>query len=341
MVGGELSGNGDVLIDKVLPIEEAQAGALTFLSNPKYISHLYSTGASAVLINKDFEPENNGHPTLIKVDDVYSCFSILLERYTKNGHSDKVGIEEGAIVREGATHGKNVYIGGGAYVAKGCKLGNNVKIFPGVILGDNVEIGNNTIIHAGAKIYAECKIGNDCIIHSGAVIGSDGFGFAPQKDGSYMKMPQTGNVLVEDNVEIGANTTIDRATLKSTVIKKGAKLDNLIQIAHNVEIGENTVIAAQAGISGSTKIGTNCVIAGQVGIVGHLKIADNTRFGAKTGVNKSIATTGTDWMGIPALPYKESLQAMVISKKLPELYKQIQKLQQEVEELKQQNKISG
>ncbi|MEX0967806.1 MAG: UDP-3-O-(3-hydroxymyristoyl)glucosamine N-acyltransferase [Bacteroidia bacterium] len=338
MVDGEWEGDHEVLISSFAPIEEAKKGDITFLSNQKYTPYLYTTGASAVLVEKSFKPGKNKHPTLIYVDDVYSKLSFLLSKF-QNNLNGKSGIEQPSFVSDEAALGKQVYVGAFSYVSSGVKIADKVKIFPQVYVGENVEIGQGTILYPGARVYANCRIGQNCIIHSGCVIGSDGFGFAPQADGSYKKMPQTGNVIIEDDVEIGANTTIDRATIRSTIIKKGVKLDNLIQIAHNVEIGQNTVIAAQSGVSGSTKIGSQCVVAGQVGIIGHITIAKGTKIGAKSGIGKSITGEDQKWHGIPAGPYQDTLRAQVLMRKLPELAARIAELEKTIKELKEGSDI--
>lgn len=333
IVNGTVSGDGSREINRFSPIEEAEEGAITFLSNPKYINYLYETRATAVLVSKDFVPEKEINPALIKVEDVYTTLSVLLDKFQNSSAAGKTGIEQPSFISSSAEYGDDLYLGAFSYLGENVKLGNNVKIYPQVFVGDNVTIGYNTILHAGVKIYADCELGNNCIIHSGCVIGSDGFGFAPQADGSYKKMPQTGRVIIKNNVEIGANTTIDRATIQATVIGDGVKLDNLIQIAHNVEIGTNTVIAAQTGISGSTKIGDNCVIAGQVGIVGHIQIADKTMIGAQTGIAKAIKEPGTKWFGTPADDYKRTLKTHVIIRQLPELYNRIQELEKLIKDI--------
>lgn len=322
LVGGKLVGNDDLIINQISPIEEANEGSLSFLYVTKYYHYLYTTKASAVLVNKDFKPENNNHPALIYVSDVKSMYSLLLEQFA-NVSKYKIGIDEQVYLAKNVQMGKDVYLGAFAYIGDGVIIGNNVKIYPQAYIGDKVSIGDNTIVYSGAKIYNDCDIGKDCILHSGCVIGSDGFGFAPQEDGSYLKTTQIGNVVLKDNVEIGANTTIDKATMESTVLQKGVKLDNLIMIAHNVEIGENTVIAALTGVSGSTKLGERCIIAGQVGIVGHVKIADGSQIGAKSGVAKSIDEPDKKWFGVPLLPVNETLRLHIILRKLPELYRKI------------------
>lgn len=288
LIGGMVEGNGQATVNRLEKIEEATEGSISFLANPKYLPYIYKTGASAVIVKSDFEPEKELKANLIKVDDPYSAFAKLLEEYQKLTAKVKTGIEQPSFQHETASYGENVYLGAFSYLGENAKVGNNTKIYPNTYIGDNVEIGENTIIHPGVKVYANCKVGSNCVIHSGVVIGSDGFGFAPQEDGTYKSIPQTGNVIIEDHVDIGANTTIDCATMGSTIIKSGVKLDNLVQIAHNVEVGKNTVIASQAGLSGSAKIGENCQIGGQAGITGHLKMADRTIIGPQAGVPKPL-----------------------------------------------------
>lgn len=330
LIGGEIIGDGSTKISKLAKIQEATEGCISFLSNPKYENFIYSTHASAVIVSKSFIPKSKVNTTLIQVEDPYIGFTVLLEEYHKFICFSKKGVEEPAFIGEGSSIGENYYRGAFSYIGKNCVLGNNVKIYPHVYIGDNVIIGDYTILHSGVKIYSETKIGNHCTIHSGVVIGSDGFGFAPQKDGSYKTIPQVGNVIIEDHVDIGANTVIDCATMGSTIIHQGVKLDNLIQIAHNVEIGKNTVVAAQSGISGSTKIGENCLIGGQVGIVGHLSIANKTSVGAQSGVSKTIATEGTSIQGSPAFDYKKNLKSISVYKKLPEILKRIEELEEKI-----------
>ncbi len=332
LLQGELEGNPNVKVNTIAPIENAQIGALSFISNPKYEKYLATSQASIVLVNKTIDAQNT-KATLIRLDDVYTAFSMLLKKVEEMQQSTKSGIEQPSFVSDSAKIGNNVYIGAFAYIGQNVEIGDNTQIFPHTFIGDNCKVGNNTILHSGVKCYAHNIIGSHVIIHSGAVLGSDGFGFAPQPDGSFIKMPQTGNVVIEDWVEIGANTTIDRATIKSTVIQKGAKLDNLIQIAHNVVIGQNTAIAAQAGVSGSTKIGSNCLVGGQAGIVGHIEIADQSKIGAKAGIGKSIKKPGKGWSGRPAIEHSESLKVQAITKRLPNMYAQLQALDKTVKEL--------
>jgi len=297
MLNGVVEGDGDVAVSAPSKIEEGKPGTLSFLANPKYTQYIYTTEASIVIVDKDFKPEQPVKSTLIRVADAYGAFAQLLDVYSKMTQN-VTGISGDSVISKSATIGKEVYIGALAYIGDNAEIGDNVKIYPQVYVGDNVKIGDNTTIYAGVKIYNDSKIGKRCIFHSGVVIGSDGFGFAPQ-EGIYRKIAQVGNVLIEDDVEIGANTAIDRATMGSTVIRKGVKIDNLVQIAHNVEIGENSVIIGQAGISGSTKIGKNCVIAGQAGIIGHLNIGDNVKIAAQSGISTNLKD-GDIVMGSPA-----------------------------------------
>lgn len=333
LLSGQVVGNPNEKVNTIAKIQEAKKGALCFLANPAYESYLYSTEASIVLINRDFVPKEEIKTTVIKVDDSYKAFAKLVDIYQKLKNVEMKGVEEFAFVHQKVILGVDVYVGSFSYVSANAVVGNNVKIYPHVFIGENVRIGDNTIIHPGTKIYYDCRIGKNCIIHSGVIIGSDGFGFAPQKDGSFMKIQQIGNVHVEDNVEIGANTVIDRATLGSTVIKTGVKLDNLIQIAHNVELGSNTVIASQTGIAGSTKVGENCLIGGQVGIVGHLKIANRTNIGAQAGIGKSIKKENTVQLGSPAFELSKYHRSYSVFKNLPELRNEISDLKKTINNL--------
>lgn len=335
LVGGNIhiDPKEDVVISGIASLEDAEESDLSFYHNVRYHEKLYSTRAGVVLVPENFNPEREIKPILIHVSNVYESLVMLLEKYSFTSEH-KSGIEEPVYIGSSTTFGENGYLGAFTYIGQNCKIGNHVKIYPNCYIGDYVEIADNTVIYAGVKIYSRTRIGKNCILHSGCVIGSDGFGHAPMNDGTFRKIPQIGNVIIHDNVEIGANTTIDRATLESTIINSGVKLDNLIMIAHNVEIGENTVIAAQSGISGSTKLGRNCMIGGQVGIVGHIKIAEKTRIGAKSGVSRAIEEMDKDWFGIPVLPLKETLRIQSVIKKLPELYKQILKQEKEIIELK-------
>ena len=335
MLGGEVQGNGKETVNMLAKIQEAKKGQITFLSNPKYEQYIYTTQASAVIVNKDFVPKKPVSPSLILVDDAYTSFTSLLEEYHKLLSFQKAGIEQPSYAGENVRAGENIYRGAFSYIGNNVTIGNNVKIYPHVFVGDDVVIGDNTILHANVKIYAGTKIGNHCVLHAGAVIGSDGFGFAPQEDGSYKAIPQLGNVILEDHVSIGANTVVDCATLlgDSTIIHRGVKLDNLIQVAHNVEIGKNTVIAAQAGISGSTKVGDNCVIAGQVGLAGHITLANRTSIGAQAGILKSVAKEGSQIIGSPAFDVKDYYRTYAVFKQLPELNSRLRELQNKVIQL--------
>ena len=327
LLEGTVEGNPGVAINHLSKIEEAQSGSLSFLANTKYEQYVYTSQASVIIVNEDFIPSQPVSATLIRVRNSYSAFSILLEKYDEIIKSNKNGIEEYSFIHSTAKLGKNVYIGSFAYIGSNVKIGDGSKIYPNTYVADNVIIGKNVTLYAGVKVYFNCEIGDKSIIHSGAIIGADGFGFVPDGLGSYRKVSQIGNVIVEEDVEIGSNTTVDRATMGSTIIRKGVKLDNLIQIAHNVEIGANTVIAAQTGISGSTKIGENCVIGGQVGIVGHITIANGSNIGAKSGVNNSIKEENMSWNGVPLGTYRDSLKTQVVMKRLPELEKRILELE--------------
>lgn len=328
ILDGEVFGNPDAEVYKLAKIEEGTEGSLTFLANTKYSNYLYSTNATIVIVNKSYELENEVKATLIKVDDAYSSFSKLLEYYNQIKLM-KSGIEQPSVISEGVTYGDDLYLGSFCYIGKNVRIGNNVKIYPNSFIGDNVTIGDNCVFFAGVRVYSESEIGNHVTIHSGTIIGSDGFGFAPQEDGSYSKIPQIGNVVIEDYVEIGSCSTVDRATLGTTYIRKGAKLDNQIQVAHNVEIGENTVIAAQTGIAGSTKIGKNCLIGGQVGIAGHITIGDRVKIQAQSGIGKSLKD-GEVVQGSPAFNYGDFAKSFVHFRNLP-------KIVNEIEELKKNN----
>ena len=314
---GEVEGNPEVEVSKLSKIEEGIPGSLSFLSNPKYTQYIYTTKASAVIVDKNFKAENEINTTLIRVDDAYKSFSKLLEYYNQV-KMNKTGIEQPVFISESANYGKNIYIGAFAYISDNVKIGDNVKIYPNVYIGDNVIIANNVTLFSGAKIYSDTQIGDNCVIHSSAILGADGFGFSPNEKGEFIKVPQTGNVIIEDNVDIGAATSIDRATLGSTIIRKGVKLDNQIQIAHNVEIGKNTVIAAQTGIAGSTKIGENCMIGGQVGIAGHLSIGNNVRIQAQSGIGRNVNDNET-LQGSPAFTYNDYNKSYVHFKNLPKI----------------------
>jgi UDP-3-O-[3-hydroxymyristoyl] glucosamine N-acyltransferase len=334
MIQGRLEGNPEVKVSTVAKIEEAGIGSLSFVANPKYEDYLYTSKASVVIVNESLELAQPVSTTLIRVKDAYIGFAFLLEKYNEIiSGGGKTGIEQPSYISPSAKIAPDAYIGAFTYIGDNVVISSGVKIYPGCYIGNNVTILENTKIYAGVKIYNECKIGSRVVIHCGTVIGGDGFGFAPLADGTYKKVPQIGNVIIEDDVEIGANTTIDRATMGSTIIRKGVKLDNLIQIAHNVEIGENTVIAAQTGISGSTKVGKNCIIGGQVGMVGHIHVADGTRVNAQSGLSKSVTNTYAALNGSPAFDYKSSLKSQAIFRNLPELQQRIQKLEETIQEL--------
>ncbi|CDF79179.1 UDP-3-O-[3-hydroxymyristoyl] glucosamine N-acylt ransferase [Formosa agariphila KMM 3901] len=322
---GEVVGNPDVEVSTLSKIEEGIKGALTFLANPKYTHYIYTTKASITIVNKTFIPEHDLETTLIKVNDAYKAFSKLLEYYNSVKLS-KEGIEQPSFISDSSKCGDKIYIGAFTYIGENVKIGDNVKIFPNSYIGDNVTIGDNTILFAGAKIYSECIIGNNCVINSGCVIGADGFGFAPNESGEYDKVPQIGNVILEDYVDVGAGTTIDRATLGSTVIRQGVKLDNQIQIAHNVEIGRNTVIAAQTGVAGSTKIGENCQIGGQVGFAGHLVIGNNVKIQAQSGIGRNIKDNEI-LQGSPAFSYADWSKSYVHFKNLPKIVKKLNEIE--------------
>lgn len=326
---GEVDGNPNIEVSSLSKIEEGKEGTLSFLSNPKYTPFIYKTDASIVIVNKDFIPENEIKSTLIRVDDSYKSFSKLLEYYNQYKLSI-TGIESPISVDESSSYGTDCYIGAFTYIGKHVKIGNNVKIYPNTYIGDNTTIGDNTVIFSGVKIYSETIVGNNCFINSGAIVGADGFGFAPNENGEYSKIPQIGNVIIEDHVDIGAGTTIDRATLGSTIIRRGVKLDNQIQIAHNVDVGENTVIAAQTGIAGSTKIGKNCQIGGQVGIVGHITIGNNVKVQAQSGIGRSIKDNEVI-QGSPAIGYGDFNKSYVHFKNLPKIVKKINDIEKYID----------
>jgi UDP-3-O-[3-hydroxymyristoyl] glucosamine N-acyltransferase len=324
---GEVVGDPNAEVYKLSKIEEGTEGSLTFLANSKYINFIYTTQATITIVNATFVPEQAITTTLIKVEDAYQSFSKLLDYYNQIKLM-KSGIEQPSVISEGVTYGSDLYLGSFSYIGKNVTIGNNVKIYPNSFIGDNVTIGNNCVFFAGVRIYSESVIGTNCIIHSGAIIGSDGFGFAPQEDGTYKKVPQIGNVIIEDDVEIGSCTTIDRATLGSTIIRKGVKLDNHIQIAHNVEIGENTVIAAHTGIAGSTKIGKNGMIGGQVGFAGHLIIGDNVKIQGQSGIARNLSD-GEVVQGTPAFTYGDFAKSYVHFKNLPKIVSELEQLKKQ------------
>ena len=327
ILGGTVEGDPTQKVHRLDKIQEGQSGSIAFLANPKYESFLYETAATAVIVSQDFVATKPYQTSLIRVKDAYTGFTTLLEAYQQLNQAALVGVEEPSYLAESSSMGENGYRGAFSYIGKNCILGKGVKIYGQAYIGDRVKIGDGSVIYAGAKIYEDTQIGKQCVIHAGAVIGSDGFGFAPQADGSYKTIPQVGNVILEDQVSIGANSTIDRATMGSTLIRKGVKIDNQVHIAHNVVIGEHTVIAAQTGISGSTEIGKYCILAGKVGIAGHLKIADHTTIGGNTGISKSIKEPGKSLFGFLAMDLKDFLRSYSVFKNLDDLQKRIQQLE--------------
>lgn len=333
ILNGEIVGNPQVTVNALAKIEEGHAGALSFLSNPKYEEYIYKTASSVCIVNKTFEPSKTLPETLtlVKVEDAYACFAKLLEVYSQiNKKQPK--IEHPSFIASTATIGDGLYLGAFAYIGDNTKIGSNVSIYPNAYIGENVVIGDGTVVHPGATIYAECKIGSNCIIHAGVIIGADGFGFAPDENGEYQKVPQIGNVILEDNVEVGSNTTIDRATMGSTIIRRGVKIDNLCQIAHNVEIGRNTAMAAQVGIAGSAKIGEHVMIGGQAGISGHLHIADGTKIVAQSGIPSSVKKANT-LMGSPGIPIDDFKKSYFGFRKLPYILTKLQELDKKIKEL--------
>lgn len=330
---GIIEGDPDVKVNNVSGIEEGKKGTIAFIANPKYAKYLYTTKASIVLINKNFNLEKEVSCTLIRVEDAYQALASLLDLYEQQKPVKK-GIHKMAFIEKSATLGKDTYIGPFAYIGENVVVKDQTRIYPHVYIGDQVVVGKKSVIYPGVKIYHNCKIGSGCIIHAGTVIGSDGFGFAPKSSKDYKKIPQVGNVILEDDVEIGANCSIDRATMGSTIIRKGVKLDNLIQIAHNVEIGKNTVMAAQTGISGSTKLGSECMLGGQVGLIGHISIADGVKIGAQAGILASVKDKGKVLLGSPAFGFIDYQRSYVYFRKLPELKAEIEALRKEIDELK-------
>ena len=333
ILSGSVEGDPNVKVDRPSKIEEGGKGTISFLANPKYESYAYTTTASIILVSKEFKPAKPISATLIRVDDVYSCVALLLDKFGNKVEVSQEGISDQAFVHPDANIGNNVSIGLFSIIENGATVGSNCTIYPQVYIGRNVKMGKNVTLHPGVKIYHDCVIGDNCILHSNVVIGSDGFGFAPTEDGSFKKIPQLGNVILESEVEIGANTVVDRATIGTTIIKKGVKLDNLIQIAHNVEVGQNTVIAAQTGIAGSTKVGENCMIGGQVGIVGHITVANGTKVQAQSGIASKVKTENTSLFGSPAIPYGSYLRSYTGFKQLPDLIKKINDLEKQVKSL--------
>ena len=332
LINGKIEGDANAAVSAFAKIEEAKEGELSFFSNPKYEDYLYTTSASVIIINNGFEFKKPVKATLIRVPDAYSAFAVLLSKYQEIAKQQMSGVQEPVYISKTATYGKNIFIGAFSYIGENVIIGDNTKIYPNAYVGNNVKIGSNCLIHPGVKIYHDSAIGNNVIIHAGTIIGSDGFGFAPLADGSYIKIPQIGNVIIEDDVEIGSNTTIDRATMGSTIIRAGAKLDNLIQVAHNVEIGNSTVIAAQTGISGSTRIGNRVLIGGQAGIVGHITIGDGAKINAQSGVSKSMEP-GKSVTGSPAYDMTAALRSQALARKLPEMEKRIQELEEIIKQL--------
>jgi UDP-3-O-[3-hydroxymyristoyl] glucosamine N-acyltransferase len=333
MLNGTVEGDASLSVNRLAKIEEAEAGSLSFLANPKYEQYLYTTNASLVIVNNDQVLAEPVKATLIRVPNAYSAITVLLEKYNTL-KLDKKGIEQPSFIHPSAKIGADAYIGAFSYIGPNVIIGDNCKIYPNCFIADDVKLGDNVTLFPGVKVYFDCILGNNVIIHSGTVIGADGFGFAPVGDGTYSKIAQIGNVIIEDDVEIGSNTTVDRATMGSTIIRKGVKLDNLIQIAHNVEIGANTVVAAQTGISGSTKIGENCVIGGQVGVVGHITLAKGTQVQAQSGVSRSLSEEGKRWMGSPAFAYNDHMRSQIVFSRLPALEKRINELEKIIMDLK-------
>jgi UDP-3-O-[3-hydroxymyristoyl] glucosamine N-acyltransferase len=336
LISGRIEGDASATVDSFGKIEEAKANQLAFLANPKYEEYLYTTQASVIIINETQELKQPVSSTLIRVPDAYSAFATLLHKYQEILRQQMSGVQEPSYIHKSAVIGQNVFIGAFTYISENVQLGNNVKIFPGGYLGNNVKVGDNTILYPGVKIYHDCAVGKNVVIHGGTIIGSDGFGFVPQADGTHKKIPQIGNVVIEDHVEIGSNATIDRATIGSTVIRTGAKLDNLIQIAHNVEVGANTVIAAQVGVSGSTRIGRNVQIGGQAGLAGHIQIADGTKINGQSGVSKSIKIPNTAVTGTNAYDYNSAMRSQAVGRHLPELEKRVGELEKLVQQLLQE-----
>ncbi len=340
ILSGSVEGDPNVKVDRPSKIEEGGEGTISFLANPKYESFAYTTTASIILVSKDFQPAKPISATLIRVEDVYSCVALLLDKFGNKVEVSQEGISDQAFVHPDSNIGNNVSIGLFSIIEKGATVGTNCTIYPQVYIGRNVKMGKNVTLHPGVKIYHDCVIGDNCILHSNVVIGSDGFGFAPTEDGSFKKIPQLGNVVLENEVEIGANTVVDRATMGTTLIEKGVKLDNLIQIAHNVEVGQNTVIAAQTGIAGSTKVGENCMIGGQVGIVGHITVANGTKVQAQSGIASKVKKENTSLFGSPAIPYSNYLRSYTGFKQLPDLIKKINDLEKQVKSLSESSDMN-
>jgi UDP-3-O-[3-hydroxymyristoyl] glucosamine N-acyltransferase len=338
LIGGKIDGDTTTAVHSFGKIEEALPGQLSFLANPKYEEHLYTTGASIVIINDSFVLKQPVKPTLVRVADAYSAFAALLGKYQEMVSQQLRGIQQPSYIASTAKIGKDVYIGAFAFIGENAEVGDNARIYPHCYIGDGAAVGQDSKLFPGVKLYDHCRVGDRVVIHGGCIIGADGFGFAPLSDGSYQKVPQIGNVVIEDDVEIGANTCIDRATMGSTLIKKGARLDNLIQVAHNVEVGNNTVIAAQAGISGSTKLGKNVQIGGQAGLAGHLQLAEGSKVNAQAGLGKSLKTPNLAVTGSPAYDYNQAIRAQAMARTLPEMEKRIRELEALLEELRESKK---
>ncbi len=332
-INGKVEGDENATVSTFAKIEDSVPGAISFLANPKYTHYIYETKSTVVLVDDSIELERPVTPTLIWVQNARDCVAKLLQLY-ESTKPKKTGVDSLAFISPKARIGENAYVGAFAYIAEGVEIGDNCQIYPHATIMENVKLGNGCIVYPHASIYHDCELGNRVIVHSGAVIGADGFGFAPH-NGAYVKIAQIGNVIIEDQVEIGANTTIDRATMGSTIVRKGAKLDNLIQVAHNVEIGENTVMAAQVGVAGSTKIGSHCMVGGQVGFAGHITIGDRVNIGAQSGIPNHVSSD-TSILGYPAVPAREFARSTVMIKKLPELNQTVKQLQKEIENLKKQ-----
>jgi UDP-3-O-[3-hydroxymyristoyl] glucosamine N-acyltransferase len=330
---GEVEGNPEASVNDISKIEEGKPGTLSFLANPKYEKYIYETQSSIVIVNEDFKPQKEISSTLVRVQNAYESFAALLRLYEQS-KPRKSGISEMAAISDSASLGKDLYVGEYTVISGNASIGDGAQLYPQVYVGDNVKIGEGTVLHPGVKVYEACEIGSHCVIHAGAIIGADGFGFAPNQDNNYEKVPQVGKVIVEDHVEIGANTTVDRATMGATILRKGVKLDNLIMIAHNVEVGENTVIAGQCGISGSTKVGENCMFGGQVGLIGHITIAPGVKIAAQSGITKDIKQEGIVVQGSPAFEFGPYQRSYLLFRNLPKIREQIIDLERKVEELK-------
>jgi len=331
---GSVEGNSEATVSDISKIEEGKPGTLSFLANPKYEKFIYDTQSSIVIVNADFQPQKKISATLVRVKNAYESFAALLRLYEQS-KPKKSGISKMAVISDTANLGKELYVGEFTVVSENASIGDGVQLYPQVYVGDHVKIGEGTILHPGVKVYEGCEIGAHCVIHAGAIIGADGFGFAPNQDNNYEKIPQVGKVIIEDHVEIGANTTVDRATMGATILRKGVKLDNLVMIAHNVEIDQNTVIAAQSGISGSTTVGKNCMFGGQVGLIGHINIASGVKIAAQSGITKDIKEEGIVIQGSPAFEFGPYQRSYLLFRNLPKLREQINELERKVEELKQ------